>query len=100
MFRDGDFGGAPTSTADRITDFTHGEDHIRLNFVDADTTVGGDQSFAFMGTAAFDGHAGELRYEEISGNTYISGDTNGDGHADFMIRVDGLHTVTSTDFVL
>jgi Ca2+-binding RTX toxin-like protein len=100
VFRDGGFGGVTTATADRITDFTHGEDHIRLNFVDANAGFDGDQAFAFMGTAAFDGHAGELRYEQVSGNTYVSGDTNGDGVADFMIRLDGLHTFASGDFVL
>ncbi|MGE5563026.1 MAG: hypothetical protein ACM3ZV_06910 [Bacillota bacterium] len=41
-----------------------------------------------------------LRYEQISGNTYIDGDTNGDGYADFMICVTGAHTLTSGDFVL
>jgi len=56
--------------------------------------------FAFVGTAAFDGHAGELRYEEISGNTYLYGDTNGDGAADFMIRLDGLHALVSADLTL
>jgi len=100
VFRDGDFGGATAATADEITDFTHGDDHIRLNFVDANTLLDGDQAFAFLGSAAFDNHAGELRYEQISGNTYVEGDTNGDGIADFMIRVDGLHTLASGDFVL
>jgi serralysin len=100
VFRAGDFGGATTGTADVIQDFTNGEDHIRLNFIDANTTISGEQAFAFMGTAAFDGHAGELRYEQVSGNTYVSGDTNGDGTADFMIRLDGLHTLASSDFVL
>jgi hypothetical protein len=28
------------------------------------------------------------------------GDTNGDGTADFMIRLDGLHSLTGGDFVL
>jgi Ca2+-binding RTX toxin-like protein len=100
VFRDGDFGGATTATADRIIDFTHGEDHIRLNFVDANIGLDGDQAFAFMGTGAFDGHAGELRYEQVSGNAYVSGDTNGDGIADFMFRLDGLHTLTTGDFTL
>ncbi|MBV9528974.1 M10 family metallopeptidase C-terminal domain-containing protein [Sphingomonas sp.] len=100
VFRDGDFGGATAGSADRIIDFIQGDDHIRLDYVDADTTIAGNQAFAFMGTAAFDNHAGELRYEEISGNTYVSGDTNGDGVADFMIRLDGLHALTSHDFVL
>jgi len=100
VFRNGDFAVATVAAADEITDFTHGEDHIRLNYVDANSLLTGDQAFAFMGTSAFDGHAGELRYEQISGNTYVEGDTNGDGIADFMIRVDGLHTLTSGDFAL
>jgi serralysin len=100
VFRNGDFGGHTAGTADRITDFAQGEDHIRLNYVDANTTLTGVQAFAFIGTAAFDGHAGELRYEEISGSTYISGDTNGDGIADFMVRLDGAHALASNDFIL
>jgi serralysin len=100
VFRDGDFGGATTATADRIVDFSQGEDHIRLNYVDANTGVTGDQAFHFIGTSAFDGTAGELRYQEISGATFVSGDTNGDGIADFMIRVDGLHALTTHDFIL
>ncbi len=100
-FRDGDFAGLTTSTCDQIKDFSHSDgDVMRLNFVDADTATGGDQAFAFIGTDAFHNIAGELRYEESSGNTYVMGDTNGDGIADFMIRLDGSHSLTSGDFVL
>ena len=70
VFRDGDFAGLSASTCDLITDFSHSDgDLIRLDAVDANTVLSGNQAFAFLGTAAFDGHAGELRYEEISGNT-------------------------------
>jgi serralysin len=100
VFDDGDFGGATTATADRITDFTNGQDKLDLSAVDANTGLGGDQAFSFIGTSAFSGTAGELHYQQISGNTYVSGDTNGDGVADFMIRLDGLHTMTSSDFGL
>ena len=31
---------------------------------------------------------------------YVSGDVNGDGAEDFIIRLDGLHTLVQTDFVL
>jgi len=99
VFDDGDFGGATTSTADRITDFTSGQDKIDLSAVDANTLVGGDQAFTFIGTSAFGNVAGQLRYEQISGNTYIEGDLNGDGIADFMIRADGLHAFVGTDLV-
>jgi len=101
VFRDGDFAGLSASTCDLITDFSHSDgDLIRLDAVDANTVLSGNQAFAFLGTAAFDGHAGELRYEEISGNTYLYGDTNGDGAADFMIRLDGLHALVSADLTL
>ena len=101
VFRDGDFGGAAIGAADVIHDFSQAEhDLIRLDFVDADTGAGGDQGFDFIGAAAFTSTAGELRYEEISGNTYVMGDTDGDGTADFLIRLDGAHTLTSGDFIL
>ena len=99
VFRDGDFGGATAATADRIEDFALG-DRISLSPVDANTGLGGNQAFAFIGTGAFDGTAGELRYEQTGGNTYLSGDTNGDGIADFMIKLDGLHTLTTSDLLL
>src|SRR5438093_13689825 len=79
LFAEGDFGGASTTTADEITDFTGGQDKIDLTQVDANTLLVGDQAFAFVGTAGFSGATGELRYEQVSGNTYVEGDTNGDG---------------------
>jgi serralysin len=99
VFRDGDFGGATAATGDRIEDFAAG-DRISLSPVDANSGLSGNQAFDFIGTGAFDGHAGELRYEQVSGDTYLSGDTNGDGIADFMIKLDGLHTLTNSDLLL
>ena len=32
--------------------------------------------------------------------TYLEGDINGDGIADFMIKLDGLHALVGTDFGL
>jgi hypothetical protein len=52
------------------------------------------------GIRAFSDTAGELRYEQISGATYLTGDTTGDGLADFMIKVDGSHVFTTGDFGL
>jgi Ca2+-binding RTX toxin-like protein len=101
LFQDGDFAGLTTSTCDAIVDFSQAElDRVGLSGVDADSGLGGDQAFAFIGSAAFTNTAGELRYEQIDGNTYVQGDTNGDSIADFMIRLDGLHTLTSNDFLL
>jgi Ca2+-binding RTX toxin-like protein len=101
VWRDGDFAGLTPSTADRIIDFSHAEgDRINLGQVDANTNADGNQAFAFIGTSAFHNVAGELRYEIIGGNTYLTGDTDGDGTADFMIRLDGTHALVSGDFVL
>jgi Ca2+-binding RTX toxin-like protein len=100
VFANGDFGGVNTATADEIVDFTSGQDKIDLSQVDANSLLGGDQAFAFIGTAAFSNTAGELRYEQISGDTYLTGDTNGDGTPDFMIKVDGSNLFTGGDFGL
>ncbi len=100
-FRTGDFAGMSSATADRIHDFSALDgDKIDLGNVDANTGLAGDQAFAFIGAGAFTGTAGELRTQQISGNTYVQGDLNGDGAADFWIRLDGLHTLGSSDFVL
>jgi serralysin len=101
VFRDGDFAGLTPSTADRIIDFSHSEgDRIDLARVDANAGLGGDQDFTFIGSSAFHDVAGELRYEIVNGNTYVYGDTNGDGLADLMIRLDGSHALTSGDFIV
>jgi hypothetical protein len=44
--------------------------------------------------------AGELRYEVISGFSFVSGVMDGDGVADMMIRLTGSHVMAARDFVL
>lgn len=100
VFRDGDFGGMTRSTADFIGDFHHSEgDRIDLHLVDA-VAGGADNAFTFIGGASFSGVAGQLRYLFSGGDTFVQGDTNGDGHADFLIYIGGIHSLTSSDFVL
>ncbi|QNN64827.1 calcium-binding protein [Sphingomonas rhizophila] len=100
-FENLDFAGMGSGTADRIHDFSHAQgDRISLELVDANSNVGFDQAFTFVGSAAFSNVAGQLRYQQISGNTYVQGDTDGDGKADFWIRIDGLHALAATDFIL
>lgn len=102
VFGDGDFAGLSARTADRIIDFSHAQgDVIDLAAVDANTLVEGDQAFSFIGTAAFGDVAGELRIEAARGGVLIQGDTNGDGVADFAIRLDGKGLMpVETDLVL
>ena len=87
--------------ADRITDFSHAQgDRIDLAGIDANTTVAGDQGFSFIGTAAYGGVAGQLRYSAVGGVTTIAGDVNGDGASDFHIQLTGTVVLVAGDFVL
>ena len=87
--------------AEIITDFSHAEgDRISLRAVDANTNVAGDQNFAFIGAAAFQKVAGQLRYEIVDNKTVVYGDVNGDGAADFQLILPGAGTLTASDFVL
>jgi len=88
------------ASADRITDFAPGTDLIDLGSVDADTGTGGNQAFAFIGSAAFSNSAGELRTFDDGIDTWVQADTNGDGVADFEIALTGVLTLAATDFIL
>jgi Ca2+-binding RTX toxin-like protein len=101
VFANGSFGGATATSCDVIHDFSHAQgDRIKLTSVDAKTSTTINDTFAFIGTAGFHDVAGELRYQQIDGNTYVQGDTDGDGAADFWIKLDGLQTLASSDFYL
>lgn len=87
---------------DGIQDFALG-DRIDLSRIDANSTLGGDQAFSFIGNGAFGNHAGELRYESIAGPIWlVQGDIDGDGIADFevVVVVTDAHVFTDGDFVL
>ncbi len=100
QFRDGDFG-TTRALADLITDFSHADaEKIHLSLVDANTTAGGNQAFAWIGNGAFTGVAGQLHYAQAAGNTYVEGDTNGDGTADFIIALTGTIDLVASDFIL
>jgi hypothetical protein len=83
-----------------IRDYSYASgDRIRLDLTDANSNLAGTQDFAFIGTGAFTGVAGQLRYEQANGNTFVSADTNGDGDADFMLQLDGVHALHGADFI-
>ncbi|URK86991.1 protease [Rhizobium sp. RCAM05350] len=86
---------------DTIFDFSGaGGDRIDLSSIDAKTTSLGNQGFTFIGTATFHGTAGELRYVKTSSDTYVYGDVNGDGTADFAIHLDDAVTMQGGYFTL
>ena len=100
VFADGDVS-SKLATADLIGDFSRAEgDRIDLSGLDANAEVAGDQAFTFVGTAAFSGTAGELRFEVIRGETVLMGDTDGDKIADGFVRLDDHPTLVVGDFVL
>jgi Ca2+-binding RTX toxin-like protein len=100
QFRATDVG--PTrALADLIADFSQADgDHIRLRLIDADVNAAGRQSFAWIGDGEFSGTAGELRYAQDGGTTFVEGDTDGDGSSDFAIALTGTVTLVEGDFIL
>ncbi|MBR0556784.1 calcium-binding protein [Ciceribacter sp. L1K23] len=85
-----------TTNRDIITDFSRAQgDRIDLSGIDANTTRSGNQAFNFIGNDAFSA-AGQLRFA----NGFVSGDTNGDGVADFQIDMNGLASISRGDFIL
>lgn len=90
---------APGAAArDVITNFTQGADDIQLG-IDADAGTPDYDAFAFIGTDAFSGEAGQLRYEISNGGTFVTGDVNGDSVADFEIELVGEIDLTASDFM-
>jgi serralysin len=87
----------PGKKADTIRDFSHTEhDTIDLSDIDARTDKGGNQAFKFIGTDAFHHKAGELRFK----SGVLSGDVNGDGSADFQVKLAGVSVLHDTDINL
>lgn len=84
--------GVGMAARDVIMDFTPGLDLIDLSGIQAVAGASTDQDFTFIGSAKFTKHAGELHTVKSSGSTFIEGDVNGDGKADFQITLKGLAT--------
>ncbi|MGV3551806.1 Ig-like domain-containing protein [Rhizobium sp.] len=86
---------------DFIRDFDRTEDDlIDLAKIDANTTKKGNQAFDFIGKQGFHDVAGELRFEKTGSGTYIYGDVDGDGKADFAIRLAAKMAMRADDFAL
>jgi serralysin len=86
---------------DTVADFYRAQgDFIKVHSMDANTATLGDDDFKFIGTQAFHHIAGELHYVVEGANSIIQGDVNGDGTADFSIKVLGITSVTGSDFFL
>ena len=89
--------------ADRIADFTIGDDRLNFLLLDADVATAGDQAFSFIGTGAFAATGvGQIRYSNSGTDLLVQADVNGDGVADMEIVLQGLNggTLTAADFIL
>ena len=93
---------------DIIVDWNAAKDYIDLRNIDAKVPSAADNKFTFIAAEGsdFSGAKGELRWmqENHSGTsndkTLVMGDVDGDGKADFVLEISGLHTMQAVDFLL
>ena len=87
------------ASRDVILDFSRREgDRIDLKAIDARSGTSADNAFVFIGSKGFSKTAGELRYDRAK--KLVQADTNGDGRADFELRIDNGAALDAGDFIL
>jgi Ca2+-binding RTX toxin-like protein len=91
---------APGANRDVIRDWET-LDIIDLDPLDANTSVAGNQDFAFIGLGAANQTIGQgqVKYYHFGGNTYVVGNATPDTTADFQIEITGTHALSSAHFV-
>ena len=88
------------ASSPEVVDFNPGlGEVIDLSAIDA-KTGGADNAFTWLGTGAFDGLAGEARYEVQGGQTVIQLQTDKDAAVDYAIALDGVFSLQASEFVL
>ena len=102
-FDDRDTAGS-RSGADYITDFSgRAGDRLNLKLVDANAATRRDDTFSFIGEAAFT-KAGQVRYEHVQEKgkwyTYVSLNTDADSAAEAVIKLKGSIDLVKGWFVL
>jgi hypothetical protein len=85
---------------DMLIDWGDG-DTIDLSSIDANGSKKGDKAWKFLKKegAAFT-KAGQVGFDQKKLVTYVQGDLNGDGKADFKLQVAGKIDFEKADFVL
>jgi Ca2+-binding RTX toxin-like protein len=94
--------GVGAARRDLILDFTRGADRIDLATIDA-VAGGGDDAFVFIGRQGPDEHfsrAGQLRFFQTGGSTFVQGNTDADAAPEFELQLTGTIGLTAGDFVL
>ncbi|MDZ4393878.1 calcium-binding protein [Cypionkella sp.] len=83
---------------DVIFNFTRGADDIDLRVIDANAaTTGVNNQFLFSGTIA---QANSVWYTVVESSTIVKADVTGDTIADFEIMVNGVTSLSASDFLL
>jgi Ca2+-binding RTX toxin-like protein len=91
------FRSAVEAHGDVISDFSVADgDRIDLRPIDTNAGLTGDQGFTWIGDAAFDGVAGQLRFA----SDMLEGDLDGNGLADFQIALSGVAVLTTANIWL
>ncbi|MGF9762550.1 PQQ-dependent sugar dehydrogenase [Microvirga sp. 0TCS3.31] len=91
---------AAADQADVVTDFSRGaHDRLDLARIDANSILGGNQAFAFVGRGAFTA-PGQVRYEVVGSEAHVFLNTDADLDAEGMIRLLHLQSLTKGDFLL
>lgn len=99
--------GMTAAGTDVIVDFTRGQDRIDLSGIDAMPGAAGNQAFAFVGRNGFGTSSrGEVSIQLIDNAgtandmTLVRIDTDADRDAEAVLRLNGLHALTASDFIL
>jgi Ca2+-binding RTX toxin-like protein len=93
--------GVTRGSADAVHDFNRTQgDVIDLSAIDANIHAAGNQAFSFIGTAAFTGTPGEIRYYHFGGDTYVEMQVSLLTDVEGVIRLDGIHNPTAGWFDL
>jgi Ca2+-binding RTX toxin-like protein len=92
---------AGKTTSDVITDFAHLGDRIDLSTIDARSATAANDTFGFLAAkgAAFTA-AGQARWYQSGGNTFVEASNDADRTAELQIQLTGLKTLTAADFLL
>jgi len=93
--------GVGAGARDVVTDFVRAHaDLLDVSGIDADATTSGNQTFNFLGAAAFTA-AGQLRFfHGGAGNTIVELNVNADLAADMQFELTGVITLLFGDFLL
>ena len=95
--------GLTSATMDIIRDFVHLGDRIDVSAIDAMASTAGNNTFSFVGTAAFSGE-GQIRAAQSGGHTVLQFNTSDTGGSDMSLLLLNFnyaaHPLAAADFVL